>query len=167
MNNSPVSAAGDPAALRWFGWLVAIIAIAAFLGLTVTTLLGASARYLGVRGVEWSFEISGILFLWTTFFGVILAELRKENVAFTLFVDRLSRPAGRVVAILCGLATLWLAYHFLMSGLAFAARSGSSPTPLLRLPRLVQILPLVCFAGGTILIVAVRLIQDLMKGRSA
>ncbi|RIY01422.1 TRAP transporter small permease subunit [Aureimonas flava] len=154
----------DPRALRWFGWLMTSIAVSAFLGMTTATLLGVAARYLGVRGLEWTFEMSGILFLWTSFAGVVVAELRRENVAFTVLVQGLGRRGRRIVALVGSALTLWLAVEMLRSGIAFAGRSGMAPTAVLRLPRLVQIAPLVVFAAGVALIVVARIVQDLRAG---
>lgn len=161
MNDTSLPHPHDPTLLRWFGWLTTGIAVSAFVGMTITTLLGVAARYLGLRGVEWTFEVTGILFLWTSFFGVIVAELRRENVAFTFLVDKLDSRWGRILAFICSLLTLWLAIELTRSGIGFAARSGMAPTPLLRLPRLVQILPFIAFAGGIALITFLRILQGL------
>jgi TRAP-type transport system small permease protein len=158
--------AADPLFLRWFGWLMTAIAASAFIAMTATTLLGVAARYLGLRGLEWTFEISGILFLWTTFAGVVVAELRRENVAFTVLIQRLGRKGLRIVSLIGAVLTLWLAFELLRSGIAFAGRSGMNPTPLLRLPRLVQIAPVILFAAGITLIIIVRIVQDFTVGRT-
>lgn len=158
--------AADPLFMRWFGWLMTTIAVSAFLAMTTATLLGVAARYLGLRGLEWTFEISGILFLWTTFAGVVVAELRRENVAFTVLIQGLGRKGLRVVGLIGAVLTLWLAFEMLRSGIAFAGRSGMNPTPLLRLPRLVQIAPLILFAVGIALIIMVRIVQDFTASRT-
>ncbi|WJI50348.1 TRAP transporter small permease subunit [Mesorhizobium sp. C089B] len=67
------------------GWLVLafeFVGVAAFVVMFGSTLLSVIARYFEFGGVEWSFEIAGIAFIWITFIGVINAELRGENVAF-------------------------------------------------------------------------------------
>ena len=156
----------DPLFMRWFGWLMTTIAVSAFLAMTTTTLLGVAARYLGLRGLEWTFEISGILFLWTTFAGVVVAELRRENVAFIVLIQGLGRKGLRIVGLIGAILTLWLAFETVRSGIAFAGRSGMNPTPLLRLPRMVQIAPLLLFAAGIALIIIVRIVQDLTANRT-
>ena len=44
-----------------------ILGVACFAVLLTATLLGALARYFEVGGFEWSFEISGVSFLWVIF----------------------------------------------------------------------------------------------------
>lgn len=161
------ASSGDPRFTRWFGMLAAGVGGAAFIGMAASALLGVAARYLGLRGMDWSFEVAAILFLWTSFFGALLAETRRENVAFRLLADRLDGRPAQILSLLGALAVLWFAFSLLQSGLAFAERSGAAPTPVLRLPRIVQILPLIAFAGGTAVIVAARLWTELAGNRRA
>ncbi|KPL51738.1 hypothetical protein ABB55_05430 [Prosthecomicrobium hirschii] len=160
MQPNPSSPEADPAVLRHLGQWVTATGVIAFMGMTMTTLLGAAARYLALPGFEWTFEITAILFIWTSFFGAVLAEIKRENVAMTVLVDRLSGRAARLVGLAGAFATLYFAGHLLVSGLAFASRNGLSPTPLLRWPRLVMILPLILFAAGIGVTVLVRIVQD-------
>lgn len=164
---SAFASPGDPRFTRWFGGLVAGVGVAAFIGMSVSTLLGVAARYLGLRGMDWSFEVAAILFLWTSFFGALLAEARRENVAFRLLADKLDGRLGQVLSLLGALVVLWFAISLCQSGLAFAERSGAAPTPVLRLPRIIQILPLIAFAGGTVVIIAARLWTELTGNRRA
>ncbi len=139
--------------LRSLATWVAVLAFGVMLG---ATLLGVAARYLGLRGVEWSFEVAAISFLWVSFFGVLLAELKRENVALTIFTDRLRGRAAGLMALLGALAVVLFSATLLKSGIAFADKSGMAPTPLLRVPRLVQIVPLIVFALGILAIAATR-----------
>lgn len=146
--------------MRWIHHAVTATAIVAFLLMTGTTLLGVVARYWLLRGFDWTFELSAILFLWVTFCGVVVAEIRRENVAFTLFIDGLSTRVGRLIALAGAVLLLWFACDLFLSAWSFAERSGARPTPVLRLPRLIQILPLMVFAGCISVIAAVRTVQD-------
>src|SRR5690606_13100130 len=92
----------DGFVLTWLRHLVTAIAAAAFVVTLLTTLGGLTSRYFGLRGLEWTFELTAISFLWTSFFGVLLAEIRRENVAFTLLADRLKGTAATALALVCG-----------------------------------------------------------------
>ena len=131
----------DGFVLTWLRHLVTAVAAAAFIVTLLATLGGLASRYFGLRGFEWTFELTAISFLWTSFFGVLLAEIRRENVAFTLLADRLEGAVATAVALVCGALVLVLGAALLDSGIAFLERSGAAPTPLMRLPRAVQILP--------------------------
>lgn len=153
----------DGFVLTWLRHLVTAVAAAAFIVTLLATLGGLTSRYFGLRGFEWTFELTAISFLWTSFFGVLLAEIRRENVAFTLLADQLRRPAATALALVGGVLVLVLGVALLDSGIAFLERSGLSPTPLMRLPRAIQILPFICFAAGLCLILLVRFVDTLRK----
>jgi hypothetical protein len=53
--------------------MFSILGVLAFLLTLGSTLCGVVARYFGVGGFEWSFELAGIAFLWMTFTGTVLA----------------------------------------------------------------------------------------------
>ncbi len=161
MNQGDPGQAGQPVLLRWIGNLAAFIAALAFLVTLGATLLGVFARHMALSGMEWTFEAAAIAFLWTSFFGVLLAEVRRENVALTLISNRLKGGVALVVSLAVAVATLWLTISLFNSALAFAGRSGGSPTPVMRLPRLIQIMPVIVFAGGAAVIVLVQAFHDL------
>lgn len=157
---------GDAAFLTWLRHLVSAIAALAFFVTLLATLGGLTGRFFALRGFEWTFELAAIGFLWTSFFGVLLAEIRRENVALLLFADLLKGPAAVALALACNVAVFLLAIVLLNSGIAFLERSGMSPTPLLRLPRAVQILPFICFAAGLCFILLMRFVGALREARS-
>jgi TRAP-type C4-dicarboxylate transport system permease small subunit len=118
---------------------LAAVGIAALLVMVVATLLALVTRFLGVTGFEWSYEVAGISFVWTSFLGVALAEARQENAAFAVLHDaappRLRRALDRVgVALLAVVGAVLAA-----SGVAALSRSAFVPTPLLRWPSGIQI----------------------------
>lgn len=147
----------DLAPVRWIRSAAAVVSVASFLAMTGAVLLGVAARYLRIPGFEWSFEAAAILFLWVSFAGVVVAELRGENVAFTTLVERLRPAFARAVAVLAVFAMLWFMVRFAESALAFAGRAGTSPTAVLRLPRHVQILPMLLAASALVVATAIRL----------
>src|SRR5215471_15127840 len=107
----------------------AALGVAFFAAMFVATMLGVVSRYLGVTGFEWSFEIAGITFVWVTFLGVVVAELRGENVAFEALRD-MALPSRRRMLDLA--ASICLA--LLLSGIAMLRQSALVPTPVLRWP---------------------------------
>lgn len=107
----------------------------AFTILFVSTLLSVVARLFALRHFEWTFEVAGIAFVWVTFLGIVVGEIRGENVSFDPVKDSF-RPSIRraidgaiaVCVTLLGLVLLW-------SGWAVWQRFAFVPTPVLRLPQ--------------------------------
>ena len=155
MNDPSGSRAGTPR--RALAGLLAAAGVAAFAVTLASTLAGIMARYFSVAGFEWSFELAGIAFLWTTFLGIAYAELRGDNVAFSLVADAAPARARKALSIVSALALLVVAGALLASGLAVLQRSGLVPTPLLRWPGAVSSLPLIVFAIVAVVIAIVRL----------
>jgi TRAP-type C4-dicarboxylate transport system permease small subunit len=130
--------------------------VIAFAVTLLATLAGVSARYFGLGHFEWTFEIAGIAFLWTTFLGVVIAEIRGENVAFTAVAQTAKGMPKRVLAALASVALVVLGVYMLWSGFAVLARSGAVPTPVLRWPSAVSISALVVFAAAIIVVAVVQ-----------
>ena len=110
------------------------IGVVAFVVMFGSTLLGVVARFFEFGGVEWSFEVAGIAFIWITFIGLINAELRGENVAFEA-LNHASPPRLKAIFdAVAILALLAMGIAFLISGIAVWQRSWMVPTSVLRLP---------------------------------
>jgi TRAP-type C4-dicarboxylate transport system permease small subunit len=106
-----------------------------FFGLMfVAIILGVISRYLGVTGFEWSFEIAGLTFVWVTFLGVVVAELRGDNVAFAALRDAARPSRRRLLDLAASLCLLAIGVALLLSGLAMLRQSAFVPTPVLRWP---------------------------------
>ena len=56
--------------------IFAALGVVLFGAMFIAIILGIVARYFGVTGFEWSFEIAGLTFVWVTFLGGVVAELR-------------------------------------------------------------------------------------------
>ncbi|MDQ2081758.1 TRAP transporter small permease subunit [Xanthobacteraceae bacterium Astr-EGSB] len=133
-----------------------VLGVAAFAVTLLATLAGVFARYLGLAHFEWTFEIAGIAFLWTTFLGVVIAEIKGENVAFTALTQKARGKPKRVLVALSRAALIVLGVYMLWSGFAVLARSGAVPTPVLRWPSAVSISALVVFAAAIIVVAVVQ-----------
>lgn len=107
----------------------------AFTILFVSTLLSVVARLFALSHFEWTFEVAGIAFVWVIFLGIVVGEIRGENVSFDPVKDWF-RPSirhaidGAIAACVSvlGLVLLW-------SGWAVWQRFAFVPTPVLRLPQ--------------------------------
>ena len=118
--------------------LLTALGIAALLTMVIATLLAIVTRFLGVTGLEWSYEVAGIAFVWTTFLGAALAEARRENAAFEVVRVAAPPPVRQALEHLSALLLLVVGAVLLASGIAAIQRSGWVPTPLLRWPAFVQ-----------------------------
>ncbi|MER1968055.1 TRAP transporter small permease [Castellaniella sp. GW247-6E4] len=141
--------------LEGFGIVLLLLTLGA-------TLAGMLGRYLHLQNVEGSFEIAGMSFVWLTFIGTVIAEVRRENVRFEgllLFLPPIGRYVLDWVSLLILLGvSLWLAN----SGWAVLQQSGHVPTPVLRWPT--GILSSALFAAASMLIVlAVWRLARLLK----
>jgi TRAP-type C4-dicarboxylate transport system permease small subunit len=118
--------------------LLAALGVSALLVMVAATLVAVVTRYLAIAGFEWSYEVAGIAFVWTTFLGAALAEARRENAAFE--VVRAAMPARMQAGLerFGALVLLSVGGALLASGIAAIARSGLVPTPLLRWPGFIQ-----------------------------
>lgn len=125
--------------LMWSGGLMFMVTFG-------STLLGIIARYFGWVGLEWTFETAEISFIWVTFLGAVLAEIRGENVRFSSLVTLCSAEVQRWLRLFSALVLLGLSGWLLSSGLKIVQTSGWVPTPVLRLPNAVITCSLVGFA---------------------
>ncbi|TKI05198.1 TRAP transporter small permease [Martelella alba] len=126
-------------ALNWLGGLL-------FLVTFFSTLLGMMARYFGWNDLEWTFETADISFIWVTFIGAVLAEMRGENVRFTSVVTLLPDKGRRVLRLFTPLVLLGICLWLLVSGLTVLHASAWVPTPVLRMPTGVITFALISFS---------------------
>lgn len=104
---------------------------------------GVVARYFHLPGFEWTFEIAALSFVWVTFIGCVLAELRGENVRFVGALLLLPPAGQRALQVFGCLVLLGVSLWLLTSGWAVLERSGRVPTPVLRWPSGLMTLALV------------------------
>jgi TRAP-type transport system small permease protein len=143
------------------------LGVAAFVVMFFSTLLGVIARYFEFGGVEWSFEVAGIAFIWITFIGMVNAELRGENVAFEALNQAAPSPLKRIFDLIAVLALLTMGAAFLISGWAVWQRSWMVPTSVLRLPNGVVIATVLILGVSAIGIGLSRLVRLAMPSRSS
>ncbi|WP_407310123.1 TRAP transporter small permease [Pseudomonas sp. nanlin1] len=141
----------------WPERLLAGVGVVMFLITFLATLAGVFSRYFNLHGFEWSFEIATLAFIWVTFIGTVLAELRDENVRFQGLVNMLPTPARRVLDGVACLGLLIVSGWLLYSGSAVLARSGWTPSPVLRWPAGLTTLALVSAAAMLAMLALVRL----------
>lgn len=117
---------------RWLTLILSVIGVGVVAALILATGLGAVGRYLHLTGVTWSFELTGMLFLWTTAIGAVLAEIAGENVS----IDGNSVTSGRSAAfrVYHNLVLLLVAAALVWSGIAMLGRTAFVPTPVMRAP---------------------------------
>ncbi|HEX8541252.1 MAG TPA: TRAP transporter small permease subunit [Pseudomonas sp.] len=147
----------DQAPRSWPERALSVIGVAMFLVTFISTLAGVFARYFGLHGFEWSFEIATMSFVWVTFIGTVIAELRHENVRFQGFVSLLPVKVQRWLQGLGCVALLVISVWLLVSGSAAIARGWALPTPVLRWPSGLTMLALISASSMLAIIALVRL----------
>ncbi|MDF2614228.1 MAG: transporter small permease subunit [Clostridia bacterium] len=82
--------------VNFFGITVPTVA---FLIIFITFMIGIVSRYVLRKPVPWTYEISILAYMWTTFFGVGQAIKLDEHVVFGLVYDSVSEKLQRVFRI--------------------------------------------------------------------
>lgn len=131
---------------RWLTLLVMWVGCVMFMVTLSSILLGVIARYFGWAGLEWTFETAEISFIWVTFLGAVLAEIRGENVSFTSLVTLCPAVIQRGLQLFSALVQLIISGWLLTSGMKILQTSAWVPTPVLRLPSAVITCALLGFA---------------------
>ena len=144
----------------WFD----ILGVGLFVVLIGMTLLGVIARYLLLPGLEWSFELAGIAFVWVVFIGTITAELRWQNMAFEALIARFSPGIRKGFAALSAVVLLAVSAAMSLSALGVVERTAHVLTPVLRIPSSVTALAALVFSSCAVLIALFRL-WELVRGR--
>lgn len=118
-------------AVRLFENAVSFAALAA---LVASVLWGVLTRYVTEKPAVWTTELSGILFTWVVFVGVMAAFREGRHIRVTLLTDLLPDAACRAVlklgdvAVLCFLAAVtWLSVVMMLKG-------ATRPSPVLDIP---------------------------------
>jgi TRAP-type C4-dicarboxylate transport system permease small subunit len=122
------------------------------------------SRYFNLHGFEWSFEIATIGFIWLTFIGTVIAEIRHENVRFQGLVNLLPLRVQTVLDALASVALMGISLWLLYSGSSFIARTGWAPTPVLRWPAGLSSAALISAAAMLALLAVVRLVRLIRNG---
>ena len=139
---------------------VTLLGVVAVILVIAATGLGAIGRYFHVGGVAWSFELTGIAFIWCTALGVVAAEIARENVALDFIDMRVGPPGARVLAILRAVILLVIALVLLRSGIAMLGRTAFMPTPVMRAPSWVAHASIATVGAGLAVIALVRLVKS-------
>ncbi|KPY29452.1 TRAP transporter small permease [Pseudomonas syringae] len=130
----------------------------------LSILAGVFSRYLNLHGFEWSFEIATIGFIWVTFTGAVIAEMRQENVRFQGLAGMLPAALQKALDAFASLALLGISAWLLSSGVAFISRTGWMPTPVLRWPAGLSSLALISAAAMLAILAVVRLARLIRNG---
>ncbi|MGE0545150.1 MAG: TRAP transporter small permease [Dehalococcoidia bacterium] len=139
--------------------LTAIGVVAVFVT-TGSTGLGMIGRYLQITDLTWSFEMTGLAFVWVITIGTVLAEVAGENVALDLIDNSIGKRGGRILTIVRALILLAIAGFLLWSGLAMLERTASIPTPVMRLPMGVVHSSIAVCATGLGIVAIFRLVRS-------
>ncbi|SEB24252.1 TRAP transporter large permease [Paraburkholderia sartisoli] len=120
---------------------------------------GVICRYALHQPLVWSDELAGILFLWLSMFGAVLALRRGEHMRMTAFVSRLS-PQGRAfvdtLAITLSVAVLVLVF---VPALDYATGEAAIVTPALQISNAWRALALPVGAAFMLVVGLIRLFE--------
>lgn len=141
---------GDGRALQ----ILRLAGVIVFSVLIGVILLGAIARYFSIAGVEWSFEVAQIAFIWVIFIGTVIAELEHQNVGFNWLEARSTGLFRKVLSLISAAVLLAVAGFLAFSAYLMVGRTLTIPTPVLRISSAISPTALL-FAAIALVIVAV------------
>lgn len=142
---------------HWITLILSMIGVCVVAALIITTGLGAIGRYLHMTGVTWSFELVGMLFLWITMIGAVLAEIAGENVSID--GNSVTSSRGQGFRLYHNLILLLVAAAFVWSGLAMLGRTAFVPTPVMRAPSWVVHSSIAFLGAGLGVVALVRILR--------
>jgi TRAP-type transport system small permease protein len=137
--------------------LFLVLGILSFAVVFICTIVATVTRYFSVPGFEWAYEVAGIAFIWLTFLGAVVAELKGENVAFDVLKKKAAPRWRAVFEILAAASLAVVGGSLLLSAIAMLELGGWVPTPLLRWPTGVTTAAIVAFGGAVCLLTAFRI----------
>lgn len=149
---------------KWPERVLAVVGAVMFTITFLSILAGVFSRYFNLPGFEWSFEIATLGFIWVTFIGTVIAELRHENVRFQGLVNLMPATVQKALDIFASVALLGISVWLLYSGSAFIARTGWMPTPVLRWPAGLSSMALISAAAMLALLAFIRAVRLIRTG---
>lgn len=123
--------------------------IAALLGaIFLLVVMNVFCRYALNYSFGWADELSRFLFVWVGFLGTATAFADNEHVSLDMVVDRLPRPAARVVRAIAMAGCLAIFAVFLQQGWLLVSRTVNA-SPALDIPMWLVYLcvPIASFLG--------------------
>jgi tripartite ATP-independent transporter DctM subunit len=151
---------------RWLAILTEIPAAALVLADIVVLFTGVVARYVFHDPIVWTDELAGILFLWMSMLGAVVALRRGEHMRMTAFVAKAS-PGTRafldVLALAAALAFLLLVVH---PAYEYASEEAIVVTPALEISNAWRASALPVGVLLMIVVSVLRLLQVQPPGRA-
>ncbi|MDM0034347.1 TRAP transporter large permease subunit [Variovorax sp. J22P271] len=151
---------------RWLGIATELPAAALVLADIVVLFTGVVARYVFHDPIVWTDELAGILFLWMSMLGAVVALRRGEHMRMTAFVAKAS-PGTRafldVFALAAALAFLLLVVH---PAYEYASEEAIVVTPALEISNAWRAAALPVGVLLMIVVSVLRLLQVQPPGRS-
>jgi tripartite ATP-independent transporter DctM subunit len=151
---------------RWLGIVTEIPAAALVLADIVVLFTGVVARYVFHDPIVWTDELAGILFLWMSMLGAVVALRRGEHMRMTAFVAKAS-PGTRafldVLALAAALAFLLLVVH---PAYEYASEEAIVVTPALEISNAWRASALPVGVLLMIVVSVLRLLQVQPPGRA-
>ncbi|SEB16221.1 TRAP transporter, DctM subunit [Variovorax sp. YR216] len=158
--------AGVDALDRWLGRLTEIPAAGLVLANIVVLLAGVVSRYVFHSPLVWSDELAGIMFLWMSMLGAVVALRRGEHMRMTAFAAKAS-PGVRafldVLALAASLAFLLLIAH---PAFDYASEEAIVVTPALEISNAWRASALPVGVALMVLVSLLRLLRVSTPGRT-
>lgn len=141
--------------------LLRLAGVIVFTILIAVILLGAIARYFSIAGVEWSFEVAQIAFIWVIFIGTVIAELEHQNVGFNWLEARATGSFRTVLSLVSSGVLLAVAGFLAFSAYLMVGRTLTIPTPVLRISAAISPAALLFAAIALVIVAVLRIARGL------
>lgn len=122
---------------RLFNYLdlfLTIISLSALAIMTIIVIVSVFLRYFFGMSYVWSEELMTLLFIFTTFFGSVLAIKEKGHIAIDYFLQRLPDSAQKVVNIIFDLIIAFIQIQITRMSLSWIGQAGNVLSAGLRIP---------------------------------
>ena len=117
-------------------------------------------RYLFNRPLKWALEFESVCFMFIVFLGIGLAEHEGSTVEFDMIYEKFSKPVQAFCRLLGNVLTVVFFSVCFLPCTKYVFKV-TSPTPVLKIPRVYVFFPFVIMMAGIILRHAMRSVADI------
>jgi TRAP-type C4-dicarboxylate transport system permease small subunit len=153
---------------KLLGRLVALVewwAVGLLAAMVVIVCWAVFTRYVLNSSLVWYDEFASYLLVWLTFFGAVVADYHRRQIAFDLLVNKLEPPARRVVDVVGELAVLGFQFVLFYYGWVLTEKMGDETAislPWIRIAWVNAVLPI---TGALMLLLSLARLITLLSGR--
>lgn len=110
--------------------VLTVIAAAILVGMVALVAIAVAARYVFNAPLTYSYDLSTLLFAWTIFLGLYIAERENSHISLDIVVEHLTPGMRRVVAIIRQILLIAITCYLTWIGIQLILRTGMQVSSL-------------------------------------